>query len=112
MLLVIVLGFPLFDFIQTQMQLDNVSNMRYRNSLHCCTSLIKDNGAHVLYTGFGVNTAREAIFLASYFYCYEGLRESFIRNSIPFNYAVPVAGGFSGAIGVCFMFALFFDSLE
>lgn len=106
MLLVIAPGFPLFDFIQTQMQLDNVSNMRYRNSLHCFTTLIKDKGAHVLYTGFGVNAAREAIFLASYFYCYEGLRESFIRNSIPFNYAVPVAGGFSGAIGVYLVYFL------
>jgi hypothetical protein len=99
MLLVVVLRSPTCKIIQTQMQLDNVSNMRYRNSLHCFTTLLKENGAHVLYTGFGVNTAREAIFLASYFYCYEGLRESFIRNTLPFHYAVPVAGGFSGAIG-------------
>lgn len=73
--------------------------MRYRNSLHCFTTLLRGNGVQVLYTGFGVNSVREAVFLGSYFYCYEGLRQSFIQNSISLAYAVPVAGGISGAIG-------------
>ncbi len=52
-----------------------------------------------------MNTTREAVFLGTYFYTYEGLRD-FLKNmvtrgqqkdNIPTAWTVPVAGGLSGA---------------
>ena len=46
-----------------------------------------------------MNTAREGVFLASYFYTYEGLREIFIHKmNIAPQIAVPISGGMSGAL--------------
>ncbi len=80
--------------IKTQMQLDNVTSKRFRNSFHCLQTLVKEShrgGANanagaagagaggggiirVLYLGHGVNTLREGVFIGTYFYTYEGLR--------------------------------------
>ena len=47
-----------------------------------------------------VNTTREAIFLGTYFYCYEGIREFLIKNVfLVHQVAIPMAGGISGAAG-------------
>lgn len=88
-----------FVIVQTQMQVDNISRKQYRNSLQCFRVLLKENGVKVLYTGLSVNTLREAVFLGSYFCCYEGICESLIRNSFPTPVAVPIAGGLAGALG-------------
>jgi hypothetical protein len=61
--------------------------------------LLKENGVKVFYTGLSVNTMREAVFLGSYFCCYEGICESLIQNSFPAPVAVPTAGGLAGALG-------------
>lgn len=83
---------------QTQMQLDNIHDRRYKGSWHCLTSLVKSNGLPVLYTGHMVNTTREALFLGTYFYTYEGAREYLHGQShVPSSIAVPLAGGLSGA---------------
>jgi solute carrier family 25 carnitine/acylcarnitine transporter 20/29 len=37
--------------IKTQMQLDNVGNKRYTGSWHCMTTLVKERGWTVIYTG-------------------------------------------------------------
>mmetsp|Transcript_56287 Transcript_56287/g.168528 ORF Transcript_56287/g.168528 Transcript_56287/m.168528 type:complete len:165 (+) Transcript_56287:761-1255(+) len=80
------------------MQLDNISDRRYRGSWHCLTSLVKSNGPAVLYTGHVVNTSREAVFLGTYFFTYEGIREYLHGQSqVPSSIAVPLAGGLSGA---------------
>ena len=45
-----------------------------------------------------VNTAREGLFLASYFFSYEALRECFIQTfHVSTEIAVPISGGISGA---------------
>jgi len=86
--------------IKTQMQVDNVSGKRYVSSYHCLTSILRHSpsspltGLRLLYTGHGVNTVREGVFLATYFYAYEGLREQG-GNS---RWVIPVAGGLSGAL--------------
>eukprot|EP00590_Aulacoseira_subarctica_P003507 CAMPEP_0172433498 /NCGR_PEP_ID=MMETSP1064-20121228/68398_1 /TAXON_ID=202472 /ORGANISM="Aulacoseira subarctica , Strain CCAP 1002/5" /LENGTH=291 /DNA_ID=CAMNT_0013181443 /DNA_START=38 /DNA_END=913 /DNA_ORIENTATION=- len=88
------------NFIKTQMQLDNVSKKQYRNSIHCASTLWKSNGPRVLYTGLGVNTAREIVFLGTYFYCYEGFREFFLlRQNVSYQIAIPIAGGMAGSLG-------------
>jgi len=84
------------NLVKTQMQLDNVNEKRFRSSWNCVTTLVKEHGVLVLYTGHGINTAREGVFLATYFYIYEGLRE-FLLPRIGTTTAVPIAGGLSGA---------------
>jgi len=87
------------NLVKTQMQLDNVTSKRYKGSWNCVQSLVQSHGISVLYTGHAVNTLREGTFLASYFYCYEGLREGLLSTRIvPTQVAIPVAGGFAGAI--------------
>ena len=51
-----------------------------------------------LYVGHGVNTAREATFLGTYFGLYEHSVGAF-RQLLPEAYAVPAAGGVAGAAG-------------
>jgi len=95
------------NFIKTQMQLDNVSKRQYRSSFNCLISLANSNGISVIYTGFTVNMIREMSFLSTYFYMYEGLRETLLKNAgLSSQLAVPVAGGLSGAMGWFISFPL------
>ena len=88
--------------LKTQMQLDNVQDKRFRGSWHCATQLVQERGPTILYKGHVVNTIREGIFLATYFYTYEGLRDA-LSQTIPSHFilpqqlSVPIAGGISGA---------------
>jgi hypothetical protein len=59
-------GAPLFgivttpeNFVKTQMQMDNIQAKRFRGSYHCASTLVKEHGFMVLFTGHGVNTLRE-----------------------------------------------------
>mmetsp|Transcript_15426 Transcript_15426/g.29097 ORF Transcript_15426/g.29097 Transcript_15426/m.29097 type:complete len:301 (+) Transcript_15426:147-1049(+) len=91
--------------IKTQMQLDNVGNKRYRGSWHCMTTLMRESGWSVIYTGHAINTLREVVFLGTYFYTYEGLRvflqQCITEKDVDKNHispwTVPIAGGVSGA---------------
>jgi solute carrier family 25 carnitine/acylcarnitine transporter 20/29 len=97
------------NLIKTQMQLDNLTAAKkstkqlqlFNNSWHCVTSLVQNHGGvGILYTGFGINLVRETTFLYTYFYMYEGLRQTLLQNAhMNPQLAVPVAGGCSGALG-------------
>ena len=99
--------------LKTQMQLDNINEKRFRNSFHCLTTLVKENGSvRILYLGHGVNTLREGAFIGTYFYTYEGMRikldqifgsgdrnnygETNLDKKAP-AWTIPFAGGISGA---------------
>mmetsp|Transcript_19831 Transcript_19831/g.28214 ORF Transcript_19831/g.28214 Transcript_19831/m.28214 type:complete len:133 (+) Transcript_19831:77-475(+) len=82
------------------MQLKNISKKRYRNSLHCASTLWRSNGPRVLYTGLGVNTVGEIVFLGTYFYCYEGLLEFFLlHQNVSYQIVILIAGGMAGSLG-------------
>ena len=94
--------------IKTQMQIDNVSEKRYRGSFHCLKTLIEEHGLKVIYTGHVINTFREGAFLGTYFYTYEGMRFFLQHKFDPIQqeegvnskggaWTVPLAGGLSGA---------------
>eukprot|EP00957_Ditylum_brightwellii_P199428 15201795-Ditylum_brightwellii.AAC.1 len=107
-------GAPIFglittpeNFLKTQMQMDNVNAKRFTGSFHCASVLIKEHGSPlVLYTGHTVNTIREAAFVGSYFFVYEGFRELFLKNMNGSPLAVPFAGGLAGAFSWFFSFPL------
>lgn len=97
-------------FVKTQMQMDNVKEKRYRSSWHCLITLIRERGLGVVYTGFAVNSVREGVFLSTYFYTYEGCRvflhsklgsenpkRRTSRRTRSCSWAIPIAGGISGA---------------
>ena len=96
---------------QTQMQLDNITKKQYTGSLHCVQTLQREFGVRILYTGYTVNTIREATFLSNYFFVYEGLRELLLHYHLnsardadcanvthSAKIAVPIAGGLAGAL--------------
>ena len=102
------------NLIKTQMQLDNVQAERHRgrfkNSFHCAQSLVKTHGVTILYTGHLINTFREACFVGTYFFCYEGMKQEFQRLLVKMErrvlpsskeerwsstFAVPMAGELS-----------------
>jgi solute carrier family 25 carnitine/acylcarnitine transporter 20/29 len=79
---------------------------RYKGSLHCLQTLVKERGPKILYTGHMINTTRECLFLGTYFYTYEGLRyvlhqvtttSTNLENDTKIVWTVPVAGGLAGA---------------
>lgn len=95
------------NLVKTQMQVDNIQEKRYTGSLHCARTIVKEHGLSVLYTGHAINTSREALFLGTYFYTYEGFRELILTHFHDhYKVAVPVAGGISGALSWFLSFPL------
>ncbi|CAJ1966304.1 unnamed protein product [Cylindrotheca closterium] len=97
------------NLVKTQMQLDNITTKQYRSSFSCVKTLIQSHGVGIIYTGHMINTVREATFLGSYFFVYEGLREGLVRSSAFANHvqvAIPIAGGLSGAFSWFLSFPL------
>ena len=126
------------NFVKTQMQLDNVQNERvsakplqmnqlqscskghetqksrrgrFTSSLQCARILVSSHGVSILYTGNFINTVREAAFVGTYFFCYEGYKEVFRRlfdwiENFSKSIAVPMAGGFAGASAWAITFPL------
>lgn len=111
---------------QKQMMQQNTQPKgRFTSSLHCAKTLVSSHGIPVLYTGHVVNTIREAAFVGTYFFCYEGYKSEF-RNllsgaeqmvlgsagissnhdSWSSSFAIPMAGGFAGATAWALTFPL------
>lgn len=104
-----MMGAPAFAMIstlenrlKTQMQLYS-----YQNSLECAQTLVRNHGVLSLYTGHVVNTAREAVFVSTYFFVYEGMKEGLVNGiSLSPKTAIPVAGGIAGATSWAVSFPL------
>ena len=69
------------------MQLDNVTDKKYRGSWDCAKTLVKNHGVKMLYTGYVVNNIREIIFCSVYFGAYEHAKNLFSQflNNEPIN---------------------------
>jgi solute carrier family 25 (mitochondrial carnitine/acylcarnitine transporter), member 20/29 len=129
------------NLVKTQLQLDNVKkaaaasaasasgngshhHVGYKNTWDCVQHLMtttnRNTGSSsisnvlLLYKGHGVNTAREMVFLSTYFYLYEGFRHVLVeqqhdschdQNNSHSSaqqrdrayWAIPLAGGLAGA---------------
>lgn len=102
------------NLIKTQMQLDNISDRRFNGSWDCAKTLVQERGIRIIYTGHAINTVREAAFLGTYFYTYEGLRVVLERlnrrDSLDIQttstWSIPIAGGVSGALSWFMTFPL------
>lgn len=85
------------------MQVDNINKNQFKGSWHCLKTITQLYGPATLSTGMIVTMTRDAAFLCSYFYVYEGMKATLTGNafsnfSIPAQFAVPLAGGTSGAM--------------
>ena len=114
------------NLLKTQLQLDNTRTTqqpRYKGgALDCARQLVQTHGWTVLYYGHAVNTARETVFLMTYFFLYEGFRHQLGHWGIAAKHsndnndgddstaihqlAIPVAGGLSGALAWTVSFPL------
>lgn len=77
-----------------------------RSSMVYAYNLVRKHGLRILYTGHTVNTAREIVFLSTYFTVYENVKSAFMHAISIDAVAVPLAGGFSGAAGWVISFPL------
>jgi solute carrier family 25 (mitochondrial carnitine/acylcarnitine transporter), member 20/29 len=116
------------NLVKTQLQVDNLrATPRYKGSRDCVQQVLNQGyvrGIRTLYTGHGVNTAREMVFLATYFGVYEGLREGMYHDHVRRREApssnngthdsrnsshpwmIPLAGGLAGAVAWTVSFPL------
>ena len=87
-------------YIKTQMQVDNSrASPRFTGgSLAAASSIARSRGWGALYTGAASNTARETVFLSTYFLSYFTLKSAFIDPLGP-ALSIPAAGGIAGALG-------------
>ena len=86
------------------MQVDNINKKQFKGTWHCLSSIARVHGPPTLFTGMMVTVSRDAAYLCTYFYVYEGMKATLTGNhtitnlSIPTELAVPLAGGTSGAM--------------
>ncbi len=94
------------NLLKTQLQVDTAH--RFRGTRDCVMQLTRQHGVGVIYSGHGINTLREMTFLQTYFFVYEGLRQELMSRASgdTSTWAIPVAGGFSGAIAWTVSFPL------
>lgn len=106
-----------FELVKTQMQLNlktvsvisassSSSGVPSRSSLVHAVRLVRSRGVSILYRGHSVNTAREMVFLSTYFSVYENTKSLFMKIITIPAISVPIAGGFSGAAGWLVSFPL------
>lgn len=84
------------------MQIDNAKDQRFRNSLHCLTSIVRDHGVSTLFTGWGITTMKDVSYYSAYFFVYEGVKASLLKHLDTLQpvgghaAAIPMAGGAAG----------------
>lgn len=80
------------------MQLDNIEKQRFRNSFHCAKKIVQKHGIKGLFNGWSVTTGKDCAYYSSYFFVYEGAKETLQQSENPIlsKSAVPIAGGSAG----------------
>ena len=84
-----------FELLKTQMVMRPSSYLGL-NFLQSAAHIARAHGPRALYTAHVVNTAREGLFLASYFTGYEHLK-GMGEQLLPAPIVVPLSGGIAGA---------------
>ena len=91
-----------FELVKTQMVLNSkLLERKSISSVMVARNIIRQYGPDALYSGHLVNTAREMVFIASYFTMYEHSKKSITAIAASMglhsSVAIPLAGGLSGA---------------
>lgn len=100
-----------FDVVKVRLQLDNVTDQKYRGTIHASRLLFREHGTSVFFLGTVVNLYREVIFAAAYFGVYETMKYHFdiyLKSKdvdLP-QLVILLSGGFAGMMGWGFSFPL------
>ena len=82
------------------MQIDNVKEKRFRNSFHCFSNIVRHHGVSTLFRGWNITVMRDCTYLSTYFFIYEGAKQSLLQQNGHLQAgswaAVPLAGGAAG----------------
>jgi solute carrier family 25 carnitine/acylcarnitine transporter 20/29 len=98
-----------FELVKLQTQLMSSANAGSKPSttIQTVNHIMRTYGVKHLYTGYGVNTVREVVFLSVYFTVYEYLKHDVSIIPIPNIWAkIPIAGGIAGSAGWFISFPL------
>lgn len=106
-----------FELVKTQVQLSarNAAMQPggvthpFLSATGATAHILRTYGTDALYRGYSVNTAREMVFLGTYFSVYEHIKSFQLHNtgfSVSPSIAVPLAGGLAGALGWLVSFPL------
>jgi hypothetical protein len=94
-----------FELVKTQAQLFKKNNKAERSissisTIRLAHQLVSNHGISSIYRGHLMNTAREMVFLYTYFMAYEHFKSAIVEFiSAPKAIAIATAGGISGALG-------------
>jgi solute carrier family 25 carnitine/acylcarnitine transporter 20/29 len=94
-----------FELLKIQMQFSIKNRTGYKSTSDAAFHIYKTRGLSALYRGHIVNSLREMLFLGTYFFCYENLKQAILDLASP-SLAIPLAGGMSGSIGWLVSFPL------
>lgn len=89
-----------FELVKTQM-VQAHANAKQQNpssSIGFALALVRQHGVGALFVAHGVNTAREMVFLSTYFSVYEHSK-AWLASLFPGHFAILLAGGLSGSTG-------------
>ncbi|MES1916528.1 MAG: hypothetical protein MHM6MM_008348 [Cercozoa sp. M6MM] len=88
------------DTVKVRMQLSGTQQYAYRNSWHCASSIVSNEGAKGLYKGMSAAILRQMFYSGSRIALYTPIRNFLLHNSNESNYAgLYAAGAFAGALG-------------
>jgi hypothetical protein len=75
------------------MQLDNITEKKFKSSFQCAKSLVRQHGAKILFTGYIVNNIREIAFCSVYFGFYEHGKFVLanVLNGTPVDFSKPLS---------------------
>jgi solute carrier family 25 carnitine/acylcarnitine transporter 20/29 len=97
-----------FELVKVQLQLDKAK--RFQGAWHAGQQIYQQAGLRALWLGGNINLVREGLFLGVYFWLYEQARYELVHAGVAPGFAVPVAGGLSGAAAWVVSFPL--DSIK
>lgn len=86
-----------FELVKTTLQLDNISQKRFKGSWDCALTRVRENGALSLFRGHVTNLWREIAFCTIYFGLYDHMKEPLSHTMSP-QLAIAVSGGTSGML--------------
>ncbi|KJH51267.1 hypothetical protein DICVIV_02546 [Dictyocaulus viviparus] len=91
------------DLVKNRMQLSGISGKReYRSSVHCLTSIVRNEGLLAIYNGLSAGLLRQATYtttrLGTYTYLFEYFRKGDTAPSFAMKFSLGMVAGATGSV--------------